>query len=123
MAFLFPPLSLVAATNGFSADTLLGKGSHGTVYRATLDGGNLIAAVKRTKSPATHSNCTGCASCITPADNEIEISFKRTRGGRAREVHAGECSNESERKEERRVRIMRLRCMGNESEMETHLRK
>ncbi|XP_061362366.1 serine/threonine-protein kinase-like protein At1g28390 [Gastrolobium bilobum] len=58
---------LFAATNGFSADTFLGKGSHGSVYRATLDGGNLIAAVKRNKPSAiTHHN-------INPADNEIEI--------------------------------------------------
>ncbi|KAE8653917.1 hypothetical protein F3Y22_tig00117056pilonHSYRG00487 [Hibiscus syriacus] len=37
-------------------------GSHGSVYRAVLDSGKLIAAVKRTK-----------ANCNSPADNEIEI--------------------------------------------------
>ncbi|MED6207100.1 hypothetical protein PIB30_032817 [Stylosanthes scabra] len=73
---------LVAATKSFSPDSFLGKGSHGSVYRATLDGGNLIAAVKKTKhakpssrrhqSPAAAS-CTGCGNCTSPAENEIEI--------------------------------------------------
>lgn len=74
---------LVAATNAFSADNFLGKGSHGSVYRATLDAGKLIAAVKTTKLSAAaatttsrnHSaaNCTGCGHCTSPAENEIEI--------------------------------------------------
>ncbi|XP_014503879.1 serine/threonine-protein kinase-like protein At3g51990 [Vigna radiata var. radiata] len=41
---------ILAATNAFSADTFLGKGSHGRVYKATLHGGALIAAVKKTKT-------------------------------------------------------------------------
>ncbi|KAJ0233732.1 Serine/threonine-protein kinase-like protein [Hirschfeldia incana] len=59
-----PPLrvfkydELAAATNGFSAGNFLGKGSHGRVYKAVLDGGKLLAAVKRTASQV---------------DNEIEI--------------------------------------------------
>ncbi|KAL4595370.1 hypothetical protein ACB092_12G086600 [Castanea dentata] len=60
---------LVAATNGFSAEFFLGKGSHGSVYKAVLDDGKLIAAVKKTKS----SNCTNCNNCTSPAENEIEI--------------------------------------------------
>ncbi|TKY56308.1 Serine/threonine-protein kinase protein [Spatholobus suberectus] len=40
---------ILAATNAFSADAFLGKGSHGSVYKATLDGGALVAAVKKTK--------------------------------------------------------------------------
>lgn len=72
---------LVAATNAFSADSFLGKGSHGRVYRATLnlDGVNLIAAVKTTKLTAQKhkhkyaTNCTGCGNCTGPAENEIEI--------------------------------------------------
>ncbi|XP_054798435.1 serine/threonine-protein kinase-like protein At3g51990 [Prosopis cineraria] len=72
---------ILAATGGFSADSFLGKGSHGSVYRATLDDGKLVAAVKRTKFSKSrvtnlrnHStNCTGCASCTSPAENEIEI--------------------------------------------------
>ncbi|GAB2290738.1 hypothetical protein Dimus_025011 [Dionaea muscipula] len=49
---------LETATGGFSPDTLLGKGSHGSVYRAVLDGGQLLVAVKKT----TEKN-----------ENEIEI--------------------------------------------------
>ncbi|KAK7843994.1 serine/threonine-protein kinase-like protein At1g28390 [Quercus suber] len=76
---------LVAATNGFSAEFFLGKGSHGSVYKAVLDDGKLIAAVKKTKlhnsSTTTNrrlqnqqsSNCTNCNNCTSPAENEIEI--------------------------------------------------
>ncbi|OMP01344.1 hypothetical protein COLO4_11954 [Corchorus olitorius] len=53
---------LLTATNDFSSDSFLGKGSHGSVYRAVLDNGKLIAAVKKTT-----------ANCNSPADNEIEI--------------------------------------------------
>ncbi|XVE60566.1 hypothetical protein DITRI_Ditri05aG0139000 [Diplodiscus trichospermus] len=53
---------LLAATNDFSSDSFLGKGSHGSVYRAVLDNGKLIAAVKKTTK-----------NCNSPADNEIEI--------------------------------------------------
>ncbi|KAF3445990.1 hypothetical protein FNV43_RR11168 [Rhamnella rubrinervis] len=72
---------LVVATNGFSAESFLGKGSHGSVYKAVLDNGKLIAAVKKTKLliPTTsnfhnhNSGCTNCTSCTSPAENEIEI--------------------------------------------------
>ncbi|XVF36618.1 hypothetical protein REPUB_Repub19eG0072600 [Reevesia pubescens] len=53
---------LLSATNDFSSDSFLGKGSHGSVYRAVLDNGKLIAAVKKTTT-----------NCNSPADNEIEI--------------------------------------------------
>ncbi|XP_022766414.1 serine/threonine-protein kinase-like protein At1g28390 [Durio zibethinus] len=53
---------LLSATNDFSSDSFLGKGSHGSVYRAVLDDGKLIAAVKKTT-----------INCSSPADNEIEI--------------------------------------------------
>ncbi|KAF2299750.1 hypothetical protein GH714_003054 [Hevea brasiliensis] len=69
--FTYP--ELLKATNGFSAESFLGKGSHGTVYKASLDDGKLIAAVKKTyrnPSISIHSNCT---TCTTPAENEIEI--------------------------------------------------
>lgn len=66
---------LVAATKAFSADNFLGKGSHGSVYKAVLDDGKLIAAVKKTTSPISTSqdhhprgNCSN-----SPAENEIEI--------------------------------------------------
>ncbi|KAK4802445.1 hypothetical protein SAY86_000648 [Trapa natans] len=62
---------LAAATGDFSAHRFLGKGSHGSVYRASLDGGRLIAAVKRAKHPAS----------ISFYDNEIEI-LSRVRGPR-----------------------------------------
>ncbi|MBA0775737.1 hypothetical protein Gotri_010850, partial [Gossypium trilobum] len=58
----FAYADLVSATSGFSSGKFLGKGSHGSVYRAVLDNGKLIAAVKKTKM-----------NCNIPADNEIEI--------------------------------------------------
>lgn len=62
---------LIKATNAFSADSFLGKGSHGSVYKAILEDGKLIAAVKRNKSsPYNKANST---STSTPADNEMEI--------------------------------------------------
>ncbi|KAK9930332.1 hypothetical protein M0R45_027371 [Rubus argutus] len=65
---------LVAATNGFSTESFLGKGSHGSVYRAILDDGKLIAAVKRTKYPkqTTSLGIRNCTTCVA-AENEIEI--------------------------------------------------
>ncbi|KAK8643103.1 hypothetical protein V6N13_012417 [Hibiscus sabdariffa] len=38
----FSYTDLVSATNGFSSDHFLGKGSHGSVYKAVLDNGKLI---------------------------------------------------------------------------------
>jgi serine/threonine protein kinase len=70
---------LVAATGGFSAESFLGKGSHGSVYKAVLDDGKLVAAVKKTKllHPSTttsfqrHRNNNN--NCTSPSENEIEI--------------------------------------------------
>ncbi|MED6121118.1 hypothetical protein PIB30_027188 [Stylosanthes scabra] len=45
-------------------DNFLGKGSHDSIYRATLDGGKLIAGA---------ASCTGCGNCTDSAKNEIEI--------------------------------------------------
>ncbi|KAK4439150.1 Serine/threonine-protein kinase-like protein [Sesamum alatum] len=56
---------LHSATNGFSPANLLGKGSHGSVYKAHLHQSKLIAAVKKTKQ--THP------TTANPADNEVEI--------------------------------------------------
>lgn len=53
---------LAVATNGFSAGNFLGKGSHGRVYKAVLDGGKLLAAVKRST-----------VASVSQVDNEIEI--------------------------------------------------
>ncbi|EPS60532.1 hypothetical protein M569_14270, partial [Genlisea aurea] len=59
--FSFSDLS--SATEDFSHRNLLGKGSHGSVYRARFAprNGNLVAAVKRTKLSAAS------------ADSEVEI--------------------------------------------------
>lgn len=60
---------LHSATNAFSQDNLLGKGSHGYVYRAHLHQCKLnVAAVKRGKLNEPRSSCSN-----SPADNEIEI--------------------------------------------------
>ncbi|XP_027942059.1 serine/threonine-protein kinase-like protein At1g28390 [Vigna unguiculata] len=68
---------IAAAASGFSAETFLGRGSHGRVYKATLDGGKLLAAVKTTKLVSASKNhstkCTGCGNCTSPVENEIEI--------------------------------------------------
>ncbi|VVA92880.1 unnamed protein product [Arabis nemorensis] len=55
---------LAVATNGFSAGNFIGKGSHGRVYKAVLDGGKLLAAVKRTTNITTAGDNN---------NNEIEI--------------------------------------------------
>ncbi|GJY13416.1 serine/threonine-protein kinase-like protein [Tanacetum coccineum] len=59
----FTYTDLESSTNKFSHTNFLGKGSHGSVYKANLDNGNLIAAVKKTIS----------LSAVSPGDNEIEI--------------------------------------------------
>lgn len=56
------------STNGFSQTNFLGKGSHGSVYKASLNNGKLIAAVKKTTITSGNTNCTN-----SPAENEIEI--------------------------------------------------
>ncbi|KAL4203621.1 hypothetical protein AMTRI_Chr01g128890 [Amborella trichopoda] len=60
---------LEIATNGFSPDTLLGKGSHGCVYKGILHGGKLVA-IKRASSGlrTLHDD--------TALENEIEILSK-----------------------------------------------
>ncbi|KAF4346891.1 hypothetical protein G4B88_014999 [Cannabis sativa] len=67
---------LEAATNGFSEQKLLGKGSHGYVYKAVVRGRHV--AVKR---PSRPHNFTGSRPNSTPeitneVDNEIEILSK-----------------------------------------------
>ncbi|XP_062000281.1 serine/threonine-protein kinase-like protein At3g51990 [Rosa rugosa] len=68
---------LVAATNGFSDQKLLGKGSHGYVYKAVLRG--RLVAVKRPSR--AHSKIPRPTSISGPeatneVDNEIEILSK-----------------------------------------------
>jgi serine/threonine protein kinase len=72
----FSYAELVAATGGFAAESFLGKGSHGSVYRAVLDDGRLVAAVKKTK--LFHQSTTSFQNhrnnnCTSPSENEIEI--------------------------------------------------
>ncbi|GKV12669.1 hypothetical protein SLEP1_g23792 [Rubroshorea leprosula] len=57
---------LEAATNGFSDQKLLGKGSHGSVYKAVLRGRHV--AIKKPSSRNQETN--------QEADNEIEILSK-----------------------------------------------
>ncbi|KAE8694180.1 Serine/threonine-protein kinase-like protein [Hibiscus syriacus] len=57
---------LEAATNGFSDQRLLGKGSHGSVYKAILKGRHV--AIKKPSSRNQETN--------PEADNEIEILSK-----------------------------------------------
>ncbi|TMW91295.1 hypothetical protein EJD97_014516 [Solanum chilense] len=60
---------LHSATNAFSQDNLLGKGSHGYVYRAHLHQVKLrVVAVKRGKLTEPRNS-----SSNSPAENEIEI--------------------------------------------------
>ncbi|KAM7520828.1 hypothetical protein LguiB_019790 [Lonicera macranthoides] len=59
---------LQSATNAFSDSNFLGKGSHGSVYKAHLDNGKLVAAVKRTILTPDKFKFTN-----NPSDNEIEI--------------------------------------------------
>ncbi|KAK6938098.1 Serine-threonine/tyrosine-protein kinase, catalytic domain [Dillenia turbinata] len=62
----FPYSALESATNGFSPRSFLGKGSHGSVYKAILDDGKLIVAVKKTSKVST----------TNLEENEIEILSK-----------------------------------------------
>ncbi|KAM7253100.1 hypothetical protein ACFE04_008879 [Oxalis oulophora] len=62
---------LVTATNNFSVDCFLGKGSQGSVYKAILDNGKLIAAVKKTTQYSKNSNNTLLTP--TPTENEVDI--------------------------------------------------
>ncbi|KAJ8628678.1 hypothetical protein MRB53_022001 [Persea americana] len=64
---LFSYEELESATNGFSSENLLGKGSHGSVYKAVLDDGKLVLAVKKiTATPLSSDE-------DNPGENEIEI--------------------------------------------------
>ncbi|KAL4355496.1 hypothetical protein GQ457_06G033340 [Hibiscus cannabinus] len=62
----FDYADLEAATNGFSDQRLLGKGSHGSVYKAVLKGRHV--AIKKPSSRNQETN--------PEADNEIEILSK-----------------------------------------------
>lgn len=60
---------LQAATNNFSDQKLLGKGSHGSVYKAVLRGGRPVA-VKKSSTALTPRLSS---SSVNEVDNEIDI--------------------------------------------------
>ncbi|XP_021739330.1 serine/threonine-protein kinase-like protein At3g51990 [Chenopodium quinoa] len=60
---------LVAATNNFSDQKLLGRGSHGLVYKALLPSGRLLAVKKPSRRPQQSSS----SSFNDEFDNEINI--------------------------------------------------
>ncbi|XP_068638764.1 serine/threonine-protein kinase-like protein At1g28390 [Aristolochia californica] len=69
---------LESATSGFSHKALLGKGSHGCVYKGLLDNGKLVVAVK-VSTPSgildEYSVIGGTNGnyCSSPGENEIEV--------------------------------------------------
>ncbi|KAF3437364.1 hypothetical protein FNV43_RR20117 [Rhamnella rubrinervis] len=71
---------LEAATNGFSAQKLLGKGSHGCVYKAVLRG--RLVAVKKPSRAHNHNltqrpaSSSSAPEITNEVDNEIEILSK-----------------------------------------------
>ncbi|KAG9450776.1 hypothetical protein H6P81_010741 [Aristolochia fimbriata] len=71
---------LESATLGFSHKALLGKGSHGCVYKGVLDNGKLPVAVKVSTPSGIQEEYSGTGgsngngnTCSTPGENEIEI--------------------------------------------------
>ncbi|XP_058096984.1 serine/threonine-protein kinase-like protein At3g51990 [Magnolia sinica] len=81
---LFSYDELESATNGFSPESFLGKGSHGSVYKAFIDGGKLVVAVKKMRILLAEENSSGSSSKNNnnnnnnndennPIENELEI--------------------------------------------------
>ncbi|CAN1331964.1 Serine/threonine-protein kinase-like protein At1g28390 [Linum perenne] len=92
---------LSTATGAFSPHNFLGKGSQGAVYRATLDGGKLIAAVKQTIQIQPHNHAltnfrNNSVDATTPGENEIEI-LSKVRHPRLVNL-IGFCADSSQRK-------------------------
>lgn len=63
---------LEAATNNFSDQKLLGRGSHGLVYKALLPSGRLLA-VKKPSRRQQQQQQQSSSSCSDEFDNEINI--------------------------------------------------
>lgn len=61
---------LEAATNGFSDQKLLGKGSHGFVYKGVLRGGRLVAVKKSAAAARANSSSRSKSNEV---ENEIQI--------------------------------------------------
>ncbi|XP_059651916.1 serine/threonine-protein kinase-like protein At3g51990 [Cornus florida] len=69
---------LEAATNGFSDQKLLGRGSHGLVYKAVLRGGRLVAVKKPSRGSlsAPRFSTSSAPESANEVENEIDILSK-----------------------------------------------
>ncbi|KAF8403759.1 hypothetical protein HHK36_011864 [Tetracentron sinense] len=65
---------LEAATNGFSDQQILGRGSHGCVYKAVLRNGRLVAVKKPSRGIALR--IASSADSTNEVENEIDILSK-----------------------------------------------
>ncbi|XP_043693731.1 serine/threonine-protein kinase-like protein At3g51990 [Telopea speciosissima] len=67
---------LEAATNGFSDQKLLGRGSHGCVYKGVLRSGRLVAIKKPSRGRGAAPRTASTADTSNEVDNEIDILSK-----------------------------------------------
>uniref|UniRef100_A0A5B7AFR2 Protein kinase domain-containing protein n=1 Tax=Davidia involucrata TaxID=16924 RepID=A0A5B7AFR2_DAVIN len=69
---------LEAATNGFSDQKLLGRGSHGLVYKAVLRGGRLVAVKKPSRGSVSvpRLSISSAPENASEVENEIDILSK-----------------------------------------------
>ncbi|XP_042480233.1 serine/threonine-protein kinase-like protein At3g51990 [Macadamia integrifolia] len=67
---------LEAATNGFSDQKLLGRGSHGWVYKGVLSGGRLVAVKKPSRGRSAVPRAASSVDTSNEVDNEIDILSK-----------------------------------------------